>query len=110
VKSAYQVIMEKIINTDHLKSDGDWQIIWKQKIPKWLPPPTGSLKCNVDASFFDLANCTGISARIRDSYGPFFMAENTTCLLFDQPSGEANTTVTIKQSNLPLRQANVVGS
>lgn len=34
VKSAYQVIMEKIINTDHLKSDGDWQIIWKQKIPK----------------------------------------------------------------------------
>ncbi|KAG5030350.1 hypothetical protein JHK85_014332 [Glycine max] len=33
VKSTYHAIMEKVLNTDHLKAVGEWQIIWKQQIP-----------------------------------------------------------------------------
>lgn len=73
-------------------------LIWKQKIPPRVRmmvgracmnvlstcanlrnqglvcPLTGTFKYNIDASFFDLQNCTGISYCIIDNFGEIFMA------------------------------------
>lgn len=39
---------------------------------KWRKPPTGRLKCNIDASFAD--NMVGVGSCIRDDEGQFIAA------------------------------------
>jgi ribonuclease HI len=43
-------------------------------IEPWQQPPQGFLKCNVDASFYNLAGSTGWSWVVRDSRGSFKLA------------------------------------
>jgi hypothetical protein len=40
----------------------------------WQQPPHGFLKCNVDASFYNLAGSTGWGLVLRDSHGSFQLA------------------------------------
>jgi ribonuclease HI len=41
---------------------------------QWQQPPIGTLKCNVDASFYNLAGATGWGWILRDSRGQFQLA------------------------------------
>jgi ribonuclease HI len=41
---------------------------------QWQSPPNGKLKCNVDASFYNLAGVTGWGWILRDSRGQFQLA------------------------------------
>ncbi|KAK2419171.1 hypothetical protein QL285_041294 [Trifolium repens] len=46
----------------------------------WQQPPTGYYKCNVDASFYNLAGSTGWGWVLRDSHGCFKLAALILCL------------------------------
>lgn len=45
----------------------------------WEKPPTGYLKCNVDASFNQVSGMTGFGMCLRDHVGGFIFAK-TTCI------------------------------
>jgi len=44
-------------------------------IPQWQPPSNGRFKCNVDASFSDHFQQTGIGVCVRDDAGTFLLAK-----------------------------------
>ncbi|XP_073300593.1 uncharacterized protein [Primulina huaijiensis] len=43
----------------------------------WTPPPTGAVKCNNDAAFFDDIQSAGVSMVMRDAKGRFIIARTT---------------------------------
>ncbi|GAU39993.1 hypothetical protein TSUD_211140 [Trifolium subterraneum] len=47
---------------------------------RWMPPPTGYLKCNLDAALFTISNQVGMGASIRDEKGQFVAATTRTML------------------------------
>jgi ribonuclease HI len=58
--------------------DGQQQHVNQQRTissnEQWQPPPTGHLKCNVDASFFNMVGATGWGWCLRDHNGQFKLA------------------------------------
>lgn len=44
-------------------------------ITKWTPPPTGSVKCNLDAAFDTQTNTTGFGLCLRGQAGQFLLAK-----------------------------------
>jgi ribonuclease HI len=56
----------------------------------WQRPSSGRLKCNIDASFYNSLNRTGIGVCIRDDEGSFVMAKTINfCPKCSVPLGEA---------------------
>lgn len=43
----------------------------------WTPPPIGSVKCTIDAAFFDDIQSAGVSMVVRHDEGRFLMARTT---------------------------------
>ncbi|XP_073035374.1 uncharacterized protein [Primulina eburnea] len=43
----------------------------------WIPPPIGTVKCNIDAAFFEDINSAGVSMVVRDVEGRFITARTT---------------------------------
>jgi ribonuclease HI len=59
-------------------------------LPLWQQPPHGYYKCNVDASFYNLAASTGWGWVLRDAHGGFILAgSNTLPTTFNVIEGEA---------------------
>lgn len=44
------------------------------EVSRWVPPPTGTFKCNIDTAFRADQNITGIGMCIRDEFGHFMAA------------------------------------
>ncbi|XP_075485321.1 uncharacterized protein LOC142525036 [Primulina tabacum] len=72
----------------------------------WTPPPSGTVKCNIDAAFFDDIKSAGISMVVRNDEGRFLMARTNLikglcCVREGEAIGLLEALSWIRNSNYP---------
>ncbi|XP_073313582.1 uncharacterized protein [Primulina huaijiensis] len=78
----------------------------RKQYGSWTPPPSGTVKCNIDAAFFDDIKSAGISMVVRNEEGRFLMARTNLikglcCVREGEAIGLLEALSWIRNSNYP---------
>ncbi|GAU45869.1 hypothetical protein TSUD_187020 [Trifolium subterraneum] len=73
VKSAYRICVQELIDTSHLRVNGNWNL--EPLARKWRKSMVGRVKYNIDASFPANSDKVDIGICIRDEHSAFILAK-----------------------------------